>query len=256
MRSLHKKGVPLHIAITFMLAVPIVNPVVILSTYSAFTGNIEFVILRTLLGMIGAITVGFLISLLSNNKSPLKEIHLSNHSSCGCGQDHSHNDNSCGCEHDHKHSHENSCGCSSDHDIKQDFSQSIESVLRHTSSKLYFVGRFLIAGAFISALMQTFMPRNILLSMGSNNILSILVLMTLAFILSICSEADAFIARTFIGQFTNGSIVGFLIFGPMIDIKNTIMLAGTFEKSFVIKLISLITLVSFVLSLLVNFIGI
>lgn len=65
-------------------------------------------------------------------------------------------------------------------------------------------------------------------------------MMAMAFLLSVCSETDAFIARIFVGQFTSVSIIAFLIFGLMIDIKNTLMLSQTFEPKFIIKLITLI----------------
>ena len=53
-----------------------------------------------------------------------------------------------------------------------------------------------------------------------------MVMMLLAFVLSLCSEADAFVASTFLLQFSGASVLAFLITGPMIDIKNTLMMAG------------------------------
>jgi hypothetical protein len=79
-------------------------------------------------------------------------------------------------------------------------------------------------------------------------------MMCLAFLLSVCSETDAFIARTFVGQFTNGSILAFLIFGPMIDIKNAIMLTSSFNIKFVIKLMFLIFAICFLIAVGTNFV--
>ena len=70
-RRLIKKGVPLSIAVTFMLSVPIMNPVVLLSTHYAFMGMSYMVIARAMFGMIGAITIGVLIGILHKD-SPFK----------------------------------------------------------------------------------------------------------------------------------------------------------------------------------------
>jgi uncharacterized membrane protein YraQ (UPF0718 family) len=70
--------------------------------------------------------------------------------------------------------------------------------------------------------------------------------------LSICSTADAFIARTFVGQFTIGSVVSFLTFGPMLDTKNILMLKDTFETKFLVKLVLLIVIYNFIIGVLIN----
>ena len=77
----------------------------------------------------------------------------------------------------------------------------------------------------------------------------------LALLLSVCSEADAFIASTFALTFTKGSVIAFLVLGPMLDIKNIFMLLGNFKKEFVIKLSIYIVLVTFVSSVLFNIVG-
>ncbi|MFT9496566.1 permease [Anaerosolibacter sp.] len=259
MRRLMNKGVPLYIAVTFMLAVPIANPVVLASTYYAFSGQISMVFLRGGLGILGAILIGHMMGLLEGRNNPLKSHTATVHSGCGCGHDHSH---------DHHHDVpqliqidlHGGCGCGQQHNHAKKHSgiklrTKLMEVAEHTSLELYDVGKFLIMGAFLAALMQTFVSRSYILSIGQGSTTSVLVMMLMAFILSLCSEADAFIARTFLGQFTTGSIVGFLIFGPMIDIKNTLMLSGAFRGKFVAKLITVIFGVCFMLAMLVNIIG-
>lgn len=246
MRGLVKKGVPLHICVTFMLAVPIVNPVVLLSTYYAFSGQIHIVFLRGFLGLISAILIGHLIGIIENEKNPLKNKIHPGRNGCECDHIHyqdnhiSHNLHHCG--HDHHHT---------GHKKSRIFSK-IMQIINHTSIELYDVGKFLIMGAFLSASMQTFVSRGHILSIGQGMVSSTLVMMVLAFVISLCSEADAFIARTFTGQFTMGSIVGFLILGPMIDIKNTLMLSSSFKIKFTVKLIFIIFLVCFVMAMMVN----
>jgi uncharacterized membrane protein YraQ (UPF0718 family) len=262
-RRLVKKGVPLNIAITFMLSVPIMNPVVLLSTHYAFMGMSYMVIARAMFGMIGAIAIGFLIGVLHKDspfklekvKNPIGVIGktrstyknynmLSHKRTNAIKHSHSHldgNSGNCSCGHCHNKSKH-----------KNKFIGSIEEVISHTSAELYDIGRFFIMGVFLSTCMQIFVPKEFITSMGGGVLSSIIVMMILAFVLSICSETDAFVARSFLGQFTTGSILGFLILGPMIDIKNTIMLCGSFKLSFVTKLIFLIITICFILAVIAN----
>ena len=85
-------------------------------------------------------------------------------------------------------------------------------------------------GALIASAMQTFIKTSTLVSIGHGNYSAILLMMGLAFILSICSSADAFIASSFRSTFGTGSIVAFLVFGAIFDIKNLLMMIGTFKE--------------------------
>jgi uncharacterized membrane protein YraQ (UPF0718 family) len=66
-------------------------------------------------------------------------------------------------------------------------------------------------------------------------------MMAFAYILSLCSEADAFVAASFGGTFTAGSLLAFLVYGPMVDLKNTIMLFAFFRVKFVAAFIGIVT---------------
>lgn len=238
-RGLIKKGMPIGPAFAFMIATPIVNPVVLLSTYNAFNTMPSMFIYRGIGGFIGAILIGFIVG--RSNKNVLKQ--TDSQIDCACGHDHH---ESCGCDHDHHdyaHTHR-----------KRKFWMTVKQVLAHTNNELQSVGMYLIFGAIIATSMQLFVPRDVLLSLGGGRIFSILIMMLLAFVLSLCSEADAFIASTFMLQFSSASIFAFLITGPMIDIKNTMMLFGSFKRKFVIKLIAVILVVCFVLALVASII--
>ena len=126
-------------------------------------------------------------------------------------------------------------------------------MLSHTNAELKSVGMYLIFGAIIAAGVQMLVPTAVLKSVGGGRIISILVMMLMAFVLSLCSEADAFIASTFLVQFSGASVLAFLITGPMIDIKNTFMMLGSFKKKFAARLILTILLVCFALALLASF---
>jgi uncharacterized membrane protein YraQ (UPF0718 family) len=241
MRRLIKKGVPKGIAITFMLAVPIVNPMVLFSTFYAFPGRVEVVVGRAVLSYIGAILIGVIMDRHTKGETILKEKKTKTNS-CGCGHTH---------EHTHNHD-DGACGCCTPVEKNPTAKSRILHIIDHTSHEFIDVGRFLILGAAIAAGMQTFVSRDLLTMVSDNTILSILIMMLMAFVLSLCSEADAFIASSFSNSFPTTSILAFLIFGPMIDIKNTIMLSASFKPKFVIRLISVITIVCFGLTLIVS----
>ncbi|MGH4140658.1 permease [Clostridium sp.] len=261
-RRLIKKGVPLSIAVTFMLSVPIMNPVVLLSTHYAFMGMSYMVIARAMFGMIGSITIGILIGVLHKD-SPFKhQVVRKARSTRKAEGDFKHQNvvrskSTNHIKHNHIHVDKNNDNCSCGHThnhSKYDnrILRNIEEIITHTSAELYDIGRFFIMGVFLSTCMQIFIPKEFILSIGGGVLSSIIVMMMLAFVLSVCSETDAFIARSFLGQFTSGSILGFLILGPMIDIKNTIMLCGSFKLSFVAKLIFLIIAICFILAVIAN----
>ena len=123
----------------------------------------------------------------------------------------------------------------------------IDAVFMHTAAEFFDVGRFMVMGALISTTLLTFVPREVLANVSGDNTLALLVMMAAAFIFSICSTSDAFVARTFASQFAMGPVMGFLVLGPMFDIKNLLMLLGSFTKRFVVKLVVIIFGVSFAL---------
>jgi uncharacterized membrane protein YraQ (UPF0718 family) len=129
-------------------------------------------------------------------------------------------------------------------------------VLSHTSDELKSVGAYLIFGALIAAALQMLVPKDVIAGVGGGRVSSTLAMMLLAFVMSLCSEADAFVASTFLTHFPAAAVLGFLITGPMIDIKNTMMLVGSFKKRFTLRLIITILLVCFVLAMAASlFIG-
>jgi uncharacterized membrane protein YraQ (UPF0718 family) len=77
----------------------------------------------------------------------------------------------------------------------------------------------LVIGSALAGAVQVLVPRSALLAIGSNPALSIVAMITLAMIVSICSNVDAFFALSFASTFTPGSIVAFLLVGPLVDVK-------------------------------------
>ena len=117
------------------------------------------------------------------------------------------------------------------------------------------MARYLIAGSMLAALMQTVVSQNVLFSIGQGPVISVLVMQALAFVLSVCSTVDAFLALAFAGSFTTGSIVAFLTFGPMVDIKSSLMFLGVFQRRVVLYLIGLPFLLSLLIGILWNLVA-
>ena len=219
-RRLIKKGMPLHIGVIFLVAAPILNPIVALSTFYAFRTDLTVLYLRMSIAFVLAVIIGGIFYLLFKNTQQLREtptvpvVH-------------------------HHHAHNTMSK------FKQTFF--------HAADEFFDMGKFLIIGAFLAAMFQTFMDRQVLLTIGSNEFSSTLVMMGFAYVLSLCSEADAFVAASFGSTFTIGSIIAFLVYGPMIDLKNTIMLLAVFKLKFVLAFISIVTVVVFIAVIIVQF---
>jgi uncharacterized membrane protein YraQ (UPF0718 family) len=215
-RRLMKKGMPLHLGVVFLVGAPILNPVVFASTFYAFGAEKHIAYARMGLAFVLSIVIGFIIYLIFKNKDQLKmkqEIIIG----------HSQGSESVG---------------------------KLKSTLFHASDEFFEMGKFLILGAFIASLFQTFLDRTLLTEIGSNELLSPAIMMAFGYILSLCSEADAFVAASFSGSFTTGSLLAFLVYGPMLDLKNTIMLFAFFKARFVATFIVIVTVVVY-LSILV-----
>jgi hypothetical protein len=92
-------------------------------------------------------------------------------------------------------------------------------------------GGFLVLGAMAAATINVLVPERWLQSLAANAVLSVLALAILAVLLSICSEADAFVAAS-LSQFSLTSRLVFLVVGPMVDLKLISMQAGVFGRRF------------------------
>ena len=218
-QRLVRKGVPVSVAVTFMLSAPIVNPIVIASTFYAFPGQPTVAVFRVLFGIIVALGVGIFLSMSFIKKD---QILLEEHEDHDCD-----------------------CGFCEDEDTPDGLKGKIEEIFKHAGSEFFNVGKYIVIGALLSSALQTFVPKAIFTNIAGGFMISLLIMMLLAFILSVCSTSDAFIARTFVRQFTLGSVMGFMVLGPMIDIKNVLMLLGNFKKKFVAMLVILIFVMTF-----------
>ena len=97
-------------------------------------------------------------------------------------------------------------------------------LLGHANNEFFEMSKFLVIGGMLAAALQTLLPPTVLTNLSQGPVLSVLVLMALAVVLSICSTVDSFVALSFVGTFAPGALLAFLVFGPMIDIKSALML--------------------------------
>lgn len=218
-RRLLAKGLPLRVGVAFLLAAPVVNPIVFASTLTAF-GAGRMLLARFVLSFAFAT----LIALLFGTARPDQVLR----EKPGHGHDH---------HHDHGHHH---------HGHLREEAPTAESLARRVGAAiaagaddLFDVGRYLVAGSLLAAGLQALVPQEAILAVGSGAVSSVLVLSVLAFVISVCSTVDAFVALSFVGTFTPASILAFLVFGPMVDIKSSLMFASIFRPRIVSYLILL-----------------
>ena len=200
-RRLAQRGLMPSAAVTFMLAAPVLNPVVVASTYFAYRGrSTQWTMIggRFLLGFLVAIAVGWLVGSRSTDEllKPNPE---------------------------ETHEHLTELGRPE---------ARWRRFFVHLGNDFLFMGRYLILGATVAAAIQTFLPTSLLTGVAGVPVVSLLVMMALAGVLSLCSESDAFVAASFV-QFGPSAQLAFLVFGPMIDLKLLALYGGTFRRGFV-----------------------
>jgi uncharacterized membrane protein YraQ (UPF0718 family) len=110
----------------------------------------------------------------------------------------------------------------------------------------------LVIGSALAGAVQVLVPRSALLAIGSNPALSIVAMILLAMIVSICSNVDSFFALSFASTFTPGSIVAFLLVGPLVDVKMLALLRTTFRSKVLVGLVVIVVLFAVAVGSVVN----
>lgn len=228
-RRLMEKGVPTPLAAVFLLSAPVVNPLVGMATHFAFFNQPEFVYWRLGGAYLIAVTVSILLVHFWDGENQIKPGYFADY--CGCGFSHEYQwDNS--------------------------LSGKLKNIFNHCQEEFFNIMYYLVIGAFLASAAQTYIPRVWLTTAGSHETGSVGVMMLLAFLLSLCSGADAFVANTFVSTFTPGSVLAFMIFGPMVDLKNTLMMLSSFKLGFVVRLVFWVTTLSFIFGVAINKLGV
>lgn len=233
-RRLLAKGLPLRVGVAFLLAAPVVNPIVFASTLTAF-GAGRMLLARFALSFIIAAAIALLFGAARGEQVLRGEPPAGGHQHQHAGHHH----------HGHDHHHGPEAGAGS-------LASRARAAVSAAADDLFDVGRYLVAGSLLAAALQALVPQQAILEVGSGAVSSVLVLSLLAFVISVCSTVDAFVALSFVGTFTPASILAFLVFGPMVDIKSSLMFSSIFRPRVVVYLILLPFSATLVASLLLG----
>ncbi len=204
-RRLLLKGIHPAAAVTFMLAAPILNPVVLLATAVAYRGRDvmwPMVLGRAGLGLVVAMAVGWAVGARARASDLLRPGRPAE-------------------EHDHRHA-------AGDAGAEGRWPR----FFGHLADDFAMLARYLVIGAGVAAALQTFLPQDVIGRVATTPVLDVVALMVLAAALSLCSESDAFVAASFV-QFGMASQLAFLVAGPMFDAKLAALYGGTFGRGFV-----------------------
>ena len=203
-------GTPPAAALTFLLAAPAINPVVLVSTAVAFPNDGRLVLARFVASFLAAMLVGAWWA----RRREASLLRSSAHA---------------------------------DHDERGHWSRFVDVA----SQDLVHAGGYLVVGALAAATLQLVVPRSVLDAVASNELLSVLVLAGLAVLLSICSEADAFVAAG-LPQFSLTSRLVFLVVGPVIDLKLIALHTGIFGRAFALRFVPVTFVVAVVSAVVVG----
>lgn len=254
------QGLPTSVAIGFLLAAPTINPIVIWSTWVAFRDQPELVFFRVAFSLIIAITISCVFSFQSDSRPLLQPLltkqlnRVKTYPSKSPFQQ---------AQKDLPFLLQSGTFWldKPGQPISLDemaLAAVLQSPLVPKRSQLFFenviqelreLGGMLIIGSAIAASIQTFVPREIILALGQGSISSILAMMLLAAVVSVCSTVDSFFALSFASAFTSSSLLAFLVFGPMIDIKSVGLMLSIFKPRFMLYLLILAAQLTFILSL-------
>ena len=219
-RGLMMRGFGVSETMTFLIAAPIVNPIVIITTHQAFGFDDGILIARLLGGYAVANLIGWLYS-----RHPDPDALLTDRFRDSCA-----------------------VSLEAGHDRAGRGQRSLAQFV----VELRAVMPALVIGSALAGAVQVLVPRDALLAIGSNPALSIIAMIALAMIVSICSNVDAFFALSFASTFTPGSIVAFLLVGPLVDVKMLALLRTTFRTRVLAGLVVIVVLFAIAVGSVVN----
>ena len=216
-RGLLMRGFSVPDALTFLIAAPIVNPIVIITTHQAFGWSDGILIARIVGGYLIANLIGWLYS-----RHPDPDGLLTDRFRATC-----------------------------DLVVHEPGGKWRRSMAQFVI-ELRAVMPALVIGSALAGAVQVLVPREALLAIGSNPALSIVAMMALAMVVSICSNVDSFFALSFASTFTPGAIVAFLLVGPLVDIKMLSLMRTTFTTRTLAGIVVVVLLSAFAIGTAVN----
>jgi len=216
-RGLMIRGFTVPETMTFLIAAPIVNPIVIITTHQAFGFSDGILIARLVGGYLIANLIGWLYS-----RHPDPDALLTDRFRATCEL------------------------------VAHEPGGRGRRTLAQFVIELRAVMPALVIGSALAGAVQVLVPREALLAIGSNPALSIVAMMALAMVVAICSNVDAFFALSFASTFTPGSIVAFLLVGPLVDVKMLALMRTTFRTGVLVGLVVVVVLSAFAIGVVVN----
>lgn len=232
LRRLLGKGLPISFAVTYMFASPIVNPIVMVSTYTAFTGQnpLSMTVARLLLGFSVAVIVGLTII-----KMPAERV-LS-----------------------HRLLKMPRLGLFSGGFPKSGFSLeslSTRAKIRHAlhcaAVDFLDVSVFLVMGAAVAGVFNTALPQASLAVFSADPLMAIQVMIGLSVILCLCSTSDAFVAAI-LQAFPPAAKLAMLVFGPMFDLKLLFLYLSAFHPWFILRTVLIIYILTTVSTYILHY---
>ncbi|MEG3641004.1 permease [Magnetococcus sp. PR-3] len=210
-RRLLKKGLPLPHTLAYLLAAPIFNPVVLMGTWLAFYKDPIYPMLRGLGGVMVAIVVALLFYHYGRRRALI-----------------------------HAEAFEPAPATLIPIEIaqkKRSLPQRLAGIWRdlafHVREDFLEITPYFLFGVFLASCMKTFIPQESLFQWGGDPLVGPAIMMAAAFVMSLCSEADAFLAASFV-EFDVVSHMAFLVLGPMLDIKLLLMYSALFRARFIV----------------------
>lgn len=219
-RGLLMRGFTVSDTLTFLVAAPIVNPIVIVTTHAAFGWSDGILVARLVGGYLVANLIGWLYS-----RHPDPDRLLTDRFRATCEI------------------------------VTEERGGRGRRSIAQFVVELRSVMPALVIGSAIAGAVQVLIPRDVLLAIGSDPALSIVAMILLAMVVSICSNVDAFFALSFASTFTPGSIVAFLVVGPLVDVKMLALLRTTFTTRTLVGMTVTVVLFAFALATVVNLVA-
>ncbi len=243
MRRLLRKGLPLSCCIAYMLAGPIVNGVVIFSTWVAFKDHKigpEMVGLRVGFGFFVAVVTGFVVHYLHKKHGndllnpiavpPTVEpppAEAASEGSAPAAQP----------------------ALADAAPTNRTLGQRLGNISGTALHDFVDITVFLILGAALAALVRSYLSTAEIEAFSREQpYLAIPAMMLLGFLMCLCSEADAFVAASFTNMHITAKLA-FLVFGPMLDIKLILMYTRVFRLRLILTIVACVTVLVLALCL-------
>ncbi|MEH2330711.1 permease [Nostoc sp.] len=267
------QGVPTPVAIGFLLAAPTINPVVIWATWTAFRDQPEIVVLRVVFSLTIATIIGYVFS-FQKDLNPIVQPAIARYMKFNPAAQPETKRRGKRYQEQQEETVPNLLqsgtyilGGKAGIPLRIDpnlvpptsistadkpLAAKLRLVVDNSIQELRELGGVMILGSAIAAAIQVLAPRELILSLGAGPITSIVVMLILAVIVSICSTVDSFFALSFASTFSSGSLLAFLVFGPMIDIKSVGLMLSIFKPKTIFYLFALAAQLTFFFTLFLN----